>query len=167
LSGLVIDRDRPVPLVDQRTLQVSVCSFIEALARSQPLCILFEDLHWADEALLDLIEFIAARVREAPLLILTQARPELLQKRPAWGRGLRNCTSLSLEPLDEHHGRDLALLLAQERGLAAGAAERVARGAAGNPLFAEELVAMIAERGGTTGIPSAIKALIAASLDEL
>src|SRR6266571_7463128 len=123
--------------------------------------------HWADEALLDLIEFIAARVREAPLLILTQARPELVEKRPAWGRSLRNCTSLALEPLDERHGRDLALLLCQERGLAAEVAEQVVRGAAGNPLFAEELVATIAERGEITGIPSAIKALIAARLDTL
>jgi predicted ATPase/class 3 adenylate cyclase len=167
LSGLDVDGERPATLADQRTLHTSVCRFIEALARSQPLCLLFEDLHWADEALLDLIEFITAHVREAPLLMMTQARPELLEQRPAWGRGLRNCTSLALEPLDERHGRDLALLLCQEHGLAAGVAEQVVRGAAGNPLFAEELVATIAERGGTAGIPSAIKALIAARLDRL
>ena len=167
LSGLNVGSDQPAALADQRSLQVSVCRFLEALARSQSLCLLFEDLHWADEALLELIEFIAARVREVPLLLLTQARPELLEKRPAWGRGLRNCTSLALEPLDERHGRDLALLLCQERGLAAGVAEQVVRRAAGNPLFAEELVATIAERGGTTGIPGAIKALIAARLDTL
>jgi serine/threonine protein kinase/DNA-binding CsgD family transcriptional regulator len=167
LCGLDVDGERPATLADQRTLHTSVCRFIEALARSQPLCLLFEDLHWADEALLDLIEFITAHVREAPLLMMTQARPELLEQRPAWGRGLRNCTSLALEPLDERHGRDLALLLCQEHGLAAGAAEQVVRGAAGNPLFAEELVATIAERGGTAGIPAAIKALIAARLDRL
>ena len=167
LCGLDVDGERPATLADQRTLHTSVCRFIEALARSQPLCLLFEDLHWADEALLDLIEFITAHVREAPLLMMTQARPELLEQRPAWGRGLRNCTSLTLEPLDERHGRDFALLLCQEHGLAAGAAEQVVRGAAGNPLFAEELVATIAERGGTAGIPSAIKALIAARLDRL
>jgi len=167
LSGLDVDSDRPAPVADQRTLHVSVCRFIEALARSQPLCLLFEDLHWADEALLDLIEFTAARVREAPLLILTQARMELVEQRPALGRSLRNCTSLALEPLDERHGRDLALLLCQERGLAAEVAEQVVRGAAGNPLFTEELVATIAERGEITGVPSAIKALIAARLDAL
>jgi serine/threonine protein kinase/predicted ATPase len=167
VSGLDLDSDRLAPVADQRTLQVSVCRFIEALARSQPLCILFEDLHWADEALLDLIEFIAARVREAPLLILTQARTELVEQRPTWGKSLRNCTSLALEPLDERHGRELALLLCQERGLAAEVAEQVVRGAAGNPLFAEEMVATIAERGEITGIPSAIKALIAARLDTL
>jgi class 3 adenylate cyclase/DNA-binding CsgD family transcriptional regulator len=167
LCGLEGDSDQPAPLADQRALQVSVCRFIEALARSQPLCLLFEDLHWADEALLDLIEFIAARVRATPLLILTQARPELVEQRPAWGRSLRNCTSLALEPLDERHGRDLALLLCRERGLAAAIAEQVVREAAGNPLFAEEMVATIVERGEITGIPSAIKALIAARLDTL
>ncbi len=124
LCGLEVDSHQTAPLADQRSLQVSVCRFLEALARSQPLCILFEDLHWADEALLELIEFIAARVREVPLLLLTQARPELLQKRPAWGRGLRNCTSLSLEPLDERHGHDLALILCQKRGLSAGVPSR-------------------------------------------
>jgi class 3 adenylate cyclase/DNA-binding CsgD family transcriptional regulator/tetratricopeptide (TPR) repeat protein len=167
LSGLDIESDRSVPLADQRTLHISVCRFLETLAGSQPLCLLFEDLHWADEALLDLIEFIAARVREVPLLLLTQARPELLEKRPAWGRSLRNFTSLTLEPLDDQHGRQLALLLCQERGLPADVAEQVAHGAAGNPLFAEEMVATMAERGEITGIPSAIKALIAARLDRL
>src|SRR6266581_7592601 len=161
LRGLHVDGERPATLADQRTLYTSVCRFIEALARSQPLCLLFEDLHWADDALLDLIEFITAHVHEVPLLMMTQARPELLEQRPAWGRGLRNCTSLALEPLDERHGRNFALLLCQEHGLAAEAAEQVVRGAAGNPLFAEELVATIAERGGTAGIPAAIKALIA------
>ncbi len=167
LCGLEGDSDQPAPLADQRALQVSVCRFLQALAQSQPLCLLFEDLHWADEALLELIEFIAARIREVPLLLLTQARPELLEKRPAWGRGLRNFTSLTLEPLDERYGRELALNLCQERGLAAAVAEQVVRAAAGNPLFAEELVATIAERGRTTGIPTAIKALIAARLDTL
>ncbi len=167
LCGLDVNSDRLAPVADQRTLHVSVCRFIEALARSQPLCLLFEDLHWADQALLDLIEFIAAHIGEAPLLILTQARTELVEQRPAWGRSLRNCTSLALEPLDERHGRDLALLLCQERGLAAEVAEQVVRGAAGNPLFAEEMVTTIAERGEIAGIPSAIKALIAARLDTL
>src|SRR5262249_46316763 len=89
------------------------------------------------------------------------------EKRPAWGRSLRNFTSLALEPLDEQQGRELALLLCQERGLAAEVAEQVAHGAAGNPLFAEEMVATTAERGGCTGIASAIKTLIAARLDTL
>ncbi len=166
LSGLDLGVNQPT-IADQRALHVSVRHFIEALAHSQPLCVLFDDLHWADDALLDLIEYMASRVRGAPLLILVQARPELLEKRPAWGRGIRDFTSLSLEPLDERHGQDLILELCRGHGLPENLAEQIGRGAGGNPLFAEELIATIAERGGTTGIPSAIKALISARLDAL
>jgi class 3 adenylate cyclase/tetratricopeptide (TPR) repeat protein len=166
LSGLDVEVTQPA-IADQRALHMSVRHFIEALAHRQPLCVLFDDLHWADDALLDLIEFLAARVHGAPLLILAQARPELLEKRPAWGRGIRHFTPLSLEPLDEPHGHELVLKLCWEHGLSEDVAERIGHGAAGNPLFAEELVATIAERGGTTGVPSAIKALISARLDAL
>src|SRR5713226_6052034 len=166
LSGLDVEVNQPA-IADQHALHVSVRHFIEALAHSQPLCVLFDDLHWADDALLDLIEYMASRVRGAPLLILVQARPELLEKRPAWGRGIRDFTSLSLEPLDEQHGQDLILELCRGHGLPENQAEQIGRGAGGNPLFAEELIATIAERGGTTGIPSAIKALISARLDAL
>ena len=165
LSGLDVEVNQPA-ISDQRALHMSVRHFIEALAHSQPLCVLFDDLHWADDALLDLIEFMAARVHGVPLLILAQARLELLEKRPAWGRGIRHFTSLSLEPLDEPHGHELVLQLCKEHELSEDVAERIGHGAAGNPLFAEELVATIAERG-TTGIPSAIKALISARLDAL
>ncbi len=167
LSGLEIDMNQSAALADQSALHVSVRRFIEALAHSQPLIVLLEDLHWADDALLDLIEFMAARVHDVPLLILVQARPELLEKRPAWGRGVRGFTSLSLEPLDEGNGHELVLQLCKEHGLSEEVMQRIGRGAAGNPLFAEELVATIAERGGTTGVPSAIKALISARLDAL
>ncbi len=166
LSGLDVEVNQPA-IADQRALHMSVRHFIEALAHRQPLCVQFDDLHWADDALLDLIEFLAARVHGAPLLILAQARPELLEKRPAWGRGIRHFTSLSLEPLDEPHGYELALKLCKEHELSEDVAQRIGHGAAGNPLFAEELVATIAERGGTTGVPSAIKALISARLDAL
>ncbi len=169
LTGLDLEADRAAPAGDQRTLHASARRFLEALARQRPLCVVLEDIHWADDALLDLIEHVAARASEAPLLIVAQARPELLEKRPAWGRGVRAFTSLPLEPLDERAGRALILALCRERGLSPDVAERVGRGSGGNPLFAEELVATIAERGGEAGdgIPSAIKALISARLDAL
>jgi class 3 adenylate cyclase/tetratricopeptide (TPR) repeat protein len=167
LTGLDIDMKQSVALADQRALHVSVRRFIEALAHSQPLIVLLEDLHWADDALLDLIEFMAAHGHDVPLLIVVQARPELLEKRPAWGRGVRGFTSLSLEPLDEGNGHELVLQLCKEHGLSEEVMQRIGHGAAGNPLFAEELVATIAERGGTMGVPSAIKALISARLDVL
>ncbi len=167
LSGLDVDRDQAAALPVQRDLHMSMRRFLEALAGSQPLSVLLEDLQWADDALLDLIEFIAVRVHDVPLLLVVQARPELLEKRPTWGGGVRSFTSLSLEPLDERHEHDLILQLCHEHGLPEKVTEQIGRGAAGNPLFAEELVATIAERGGTKGIPSAIKALIAARLDLL
>jgi class 3 adenylate cyclase/tetratricopeptide (TPR) repeat protein len=167
LSGLDVAKDRGERPVDQRTLHASCCRFLEAFARRQALCLMLEDIHWADEALLDLIEFVASRAQGAPLLILTQARPQLLEKRPTWGQRVPAFTTVALEPLDEHAGRELILALCRERGVAEEVAERVGHGSGGNPLFAEELVATVAERGGATGIPSVIKALISARLDAL
>src|SRR5262249_21851084 len=167
LSGLDRPEDRLGSPADQRRLHGSVRRFLEALAGQRPLCWMVEDIHWADDTLLDLIEFLATRAKEVPLLILTQARPALLDKRPSWGSGVRAFTSLPLEPLSAANGRELVLALCRERGLAESVADQVGRGAGGNPLFAEELVAMIAERGIGAGLPSAIKALISARLDSL
>ncbi len=167
LSGLDTAADRSAVQADERTLQASVRRFLEALARRRPLCVLIEDIHWADETLLNLLEFVAARAQGAPLLIVAQARPELLERRPTWGGGLRAFMSLHLEPLDQDAGLALARALCHERGLPEAVAERVGRVAGGNPLFVEELIAMIAERPDEMGIPSALKALIAARLDRL
>jgi DNA-binding SARP family transcriptional activator/class 3 adenylate cyclase/tetratricopeptide (TPR) repeat protein len=167
LSGLDTAADRSAVQADERTLQASVRRFLEALARRRPLCVLIEDIHWADETLLNLLGFVAARAGGAPLLIVTEARPELLERRPTWGGGLRAFMSLQLEPLEHGAGLALAGALCHERGLPEAMIERVARGAGGNPLFVEELTAAIAERPDAIGIPSAIKALIAARLDRL
>jgi class 3 adenylate cyclase/tetratricopeptide (TPR) repeat protein len=167
LGGLDVADDRAAPGVDQTILHASCRRFFEALARRHPLCLSFEDVHWADGALLDLIESVAARAQGAPLLIVAQARPELLEKRPTWGRGVRALTSLSLEPLDERAAGELIATLCRQRGLPEQVAGEVGRGAGGNPLFAEELVATVAERGAAAGTPSALKALISARLDAL
>jgi tetratricopeptide (TPR) repeat protein len=167
LTGLEAAGGPSAAKVDQRTLHGSVRRFLEGLARQKPVCLMFEDIHWADAALLDLIEFLASRTKDAPLLVLAQARPGLLEHRPQWGAGLRAFTSLSLEPLPEAQGRELISILCQERGLPETVVTQVGQGAGGNPLFAEELVLMIAERGSDAGVPSAIKALIAARMDAL
>lgn len=167
LSGLDTTEDRSGNPPDQRALHASVVRFFVALARRQPLCWLVEDIHWADDTLLDLIEFVAGQAKDAPLLILTQARPSLIEKRPSWGTGVRAFTSLALSSLNAQAGHELVEALCREHGLAANVVDEVGRGAGGNPLFAEELVATIAERGQTGGVPSAIKALIAARLDAL
>ncbi|HSH83275.1 MAG TPA: AAA family ATPase [Herpetosiphonaceae bacterium] len=167
LSGLDREADRVISGGDQRILHASARRFLEAFARQRPLCLIFDDLHWADGALLDLIESVAARVRDARLLIVTQARPELLEQRPAWGRGVRSFTSLPLTALDESAEYDLVLALCRERNLPIEHVATVGRRSGGNPLFVEELVAMIAEGGRSTGVPSLIKTLIAARLDAL
>jgi class 3 adenylate cyclase/tetratricopeptide (TPR) repeat protein len=167
LTGLDTDEDRSAAPPDQGRLHASVRRFLEALARRRPLCLVVEDIHWADDGLLDLVEFVASRAHEAPLLLVTQARPELLERRSTWGRGVRAFTSLSLEALDDRSGRELVLALCAERRLTEDVADRVSRMAGGNPLFAEELVATISERSGAAGIPATIKALISARLDGL
>lgn len=111
LAGLDVEQDRQGGPVDQRLQLASLRRFLEAYARRQPLVLNLDDIHWADEALLDLIEHVASRAREAPLLIVTQARPELLEKRPSWGRGVRSFTSLLLSPLEQARERELILEL--------------------------------------------------------
>jgi predicted ATPase/class 3 adenylate cyclase len=167
MTGLDSPSEQGVHPPDQRVLHNSVRRYLEAFSRRRPACLICDDIHWADETLLDLIEFVAARARDVPLLILTQARPELLEKRATWGKGVRSFTSLVLEPLGEGQEQELVVALLSEHGLPADLADKVRRSAAGNPLFAEELVAMIAEGGETRRVPSLLKVLIATRLDSL
>jgi DNA-binding SARP family transcriptional activator len=134
---------------------------LEALARERPLVAVFDDLQWAEPQLLDLIEHVASLARDAPLLLLCLARPELLDARPAWGSARIGGTTLLLEPL----GDDDARLLAGALGATAGA-ERIATAAEGNPLFIEQLVAVRGEGGGDE-LPPTITALLEARLDLL
>jgi class 3 adenylate cyclase/tetratricopeptide (TPR) repeat protein len=167
LSGMDVASDRSDKPADQRVLHGSLRKFLEAFGRQKPLCLILEDLHWADDCMLDLIEYVTSRAKDVPLLIIGQARPSLLEKRPGWGRGVQTYTALSIGPLHEVNGRELLLALCRQHGLGDSVADQIGRGAGGNPLFAEELVAMVAERGADAGIPSALKALISARLDSL
>ena len=166
LCGLDAAADRPGYPTDPRAVHVSVRRLLESLAQTEPLCLVIEDLHWGDVALLDLLEDVAERAR-APLLIVTQARPELLDRRPTWGGGIRAFTSLLLEPLDDAAGLQLAGALCRDRALASVYAEQVTRMAGGNPLFAEELCAAMAEGQQTGGVPTTLLPLISARLDAL
>lgn len=173
LAGLDLPADRADPGPhgeagpDQHALHASVRRFVEAYAQQTPLCVVVDDLQWADDSLLDLLEAIAARVREAPVLLVTMARPELAARRPAWGGSLPSFTAFTLQPLDAECEHELISALAHERGLAAEFIEKIGRSAGGNPLFAEEMVAMIAEAGPGGGVPSVIKMLISTRLDAL
>jgi class 3 adenylate cyclase len=149
---------------DRDSLFQSVRLFIEAGARDEPTAFVFEDIHWADRALLDLIELLAARLHELPVLLLTLARPELLDTRPAWGGGLLAYNALPLEPLEGSDAAELALHLLGGNTKAV----EVAKAGEGNPLFIEQLAAVLNERGEQAeGLPTTIRGLVAARLDAL
>src|SRR5437762_10979406 len=86
------------------------------MSRDLPIVLVFEDIHWADRGLLDLIELLAARLRDLPVMLLAQARPELLDARPAWGGGLPAYTALPLAPLSAEAARELAVMRLGELG---------------------------------------------------
>jgi class 3 adenylate cyclase len=156
-------------VADRETLFFSARVLTEALASDRPTLLIFEDIHWADQALLDLIEVLAARVRDRPLMLLALARPELLSERPGWGGGLPAYTALPLEPLAESSARELAERLLARAGETTNPIDAVARTAEGNPLFIEELVASLAERTTTDAgvLPTSIRAIVSARLDGL
>lgn len=152
---------------DQQALFRSACIFIEGVSRSTPHLLLFEDLHWADASLQDLVEALAARVRDVPVLILCTARPELLDRRPAWSGGLSSAVTIELEGLGAEAAAELtsANLPANHR---ADVVAQVVNLAEGNPLFIEELAANVAERGESfQQLPPTVQNAIAARLDAL
>ncbi len=89
---------------------------MEALASDRPTVLIFEDVQWADTGTLDLLEMLAARVREVPVLLVALARPDLLVDRPSWGGGLPGYAALSLDPLSPNDAAELARQLLRERG---------------------------------------------------
>src|SRR5204863_2771462 len=142
-------------------------SVIEAMARRQPLVLAFEDIHWADEGMLDVIEHLAQWVR-APLVVLALTRDELLERRPSWGGARRNATQLFLEPLTVEDTQVLVTALLPGEG-SAEVAPVVAERSGGNPLFAEEMVRRIREEGSgeVVQLPETVQAVLAARLDSL
>jgi class 3 adenylate cyclase/tetratricopeptide (TPR) repeat protein len=141
--------------------------FLEALAERGPAVLVFEDLHWADDGLLDFLDDVIDWLRSVPLLVVGTARPELFERRPAWGGGKANATTISLQPLgDDDTARLIAALLQQPLQLADEQRALLER-AGGNPLFAEQYVRMLAERGTTGELPESVHGVIAARLDAL
>jgi class 3 adenylate cyclase len=141
--------------------------FIEAIAERGPAVLVFEDLHWADDGLLDFLDDVVDWLRNVPLLVVGTARPELLERRPAWGGGKPNATTISLQPLaDDATARLISALLQQPLQLADEQGALLER-AGGNPLFAEQYVRMLAERGTTGELPESVQGVIAARLDAL
>src|SRR5262249_5161436 len=106
--GMLIGVGREEAVGDRQTPFYSARRFVEGVAGAQPTVPLFEDIPAAAPSMLDLLEMLASRVRDVPLLLLTQARPELLAERPTWGGGLPTYTALQLEPLPRDVSAELA-----------------------------------------------------------
>jgi tetratricopeptide (TPR) repeat protein len=160
----------------------AVRSFLEAVAQTAPLAVVFDDIHWGEPTFLDLIEHITDWAREAPILVLCLARPDLLDERSGWGGGKFNATTISLEPLSDDQCGDLIGNLLGRAALPEEARDRILAAAEGTPLFVEEMLSMLidegllardGERWVATGalsdlrVPPTIQALLAARLDQL
>jgi class 3 adenylate cyclase/tetratricopeptide (TPR) repeat protein len=170
----------PAPVTSEDAVW-AVRRFLEVLAGRHPLVVVIDDLHWAQPALLDLVEQVVALAREARILLVAVARPELLEQRPGWSGGRLNASTMLLEPLAAEESATLLEHLAGEAALPADATDRITRTAEGNPLFLEELLAMLIEEGrlrrdggrwvaddlAAAGTPPTIQALLAARLDRL
>jgi class 3 adenylate cyclase/tetratricopeptide (TPR) repeat protein len=141
--------------------------FFEALADEQPLVLVFEDLHWADEGLLDFVDELVDAVRGAPLLVVGTARPELMSRRSGWGGGKANALTISLSPLSDEDTARLANAVLERTVVPAELQSALLARAGGNPLFAEEFARLAAEREGDVELPDTVQALIAARLDSL
>ena len=151
----------------RRALFAAARRLVEALAAERPTVFGFDDVHWAESSLLDLLEFLAGRVRDVPAMFVLTARPELFDARPDWGGGLPRYTAIAVEPLTEADARRMAVGLLPDP--AAEVVERLGETAGGNPLFIEELASSLAEgtTEGSGALPTNLKAIVAARIDAL
>ncbi len=165
---------------DRQDLFAAWRLFFERLAETYPTVLVFEDMQWADASLLDFVEYLLEWSRNHPLFVVTLARPDLLERRPTWGAGHRNFTSLYLEPLSEQAMEELLVGLVP--GLPSSLRGQILARAEGVPLYAVETVRMLLDRGllvedgaaykvvgevETLEVPETLHALVAARLDGL
>ncbi|MGH3136443.1 MAG: ATP-binding protein, partial [Gaiellaceae bacterium] len=149
--------------------QLGFRRLLERRAAVRPQVVVIDDLQWAEPVFVDLVEHVADLSRDAPIFLLCVARTELLDVRPGWGGGKLNATSLLLEPLGAEECADLIDSLVPDAALDKALRERIAVASAGNPLYVEEMLAMVHEQGGDGEIvvPPTIHALLQARLDTL
>ncbi|MGQ0549210.1 MAG: tetratricopeptide repeat protein [Armatimonadota bacterium] len=163
-------------------LLLSLHAFLMAKAQRGPLLLAFEDLHWAEESLLELLTHLAMRGGDGPILILCLARPEMLEQHPDWGAGIRNYTAVSLAPLDHGISRRLIAELLKHRAAPANIYDVILAKAEGNPFFIQEILHMLVETGALASegdgwrwtappleirIPDTIHGILASRLDLL
>jgi class 3 adenylate cyclase/tetratricopeptide (TPR) repeat protein len=156
--------------------------FLELLAVDRPLITLWEDIHWAEPAFLDVVDHIVDWSRDAPILVLCTARPEFLDTRSDWGGGKLNATTLLLQPLDPKASAELIANLLGGAGLPAETSDRLTEAAGGNPLFVEQMLSMMIDDGmlvrndgtwapagdlSSVTVPPSVSALLAARLERL
>jgi class 3 adenylate cyclase len=142
--------------------------FFEVLGEERPLVLVFEDLHWADDGLLDFVDHLVDWLTDVPVLVVGTARPELLTRRPAWGGGKANATTISLAALSDEDTARLVHALLEKSVLPAEVQTALLERAGGNPLYAEEFVRMFGERGrDELELPGSIQGIISARLDSL
>ncbi|MDQ4145479.1 MAG: AAA family ATPase, partial [Actinomycetota bacterium] len=163
-------------------IQWAVRKMFESLARTQPLVVVFDDIHWAEPTFLEMLEYLANWTQDAPIFLLCPSRKELLETRPDWGSGRPNMTTMVLDPLKaEDTEKQIANLLGQT-GLPSKVVDNIVASAEGNPLFVEEMVRILIDDGilekrddrwqltsdlDDMTVPPTIQALLAARLDKL
>jgi class 3 adenylate cyclase/tetratricopeptide (TPR) repeat protein len=146
--------------------------FFESMAEERPLVLVFEDLHWADDGLLDFVDHLVDWAGGVPILVVGTARPELLSRRAGWGGGKPNALTLSLSPLDDDQTARLVAALLDRSVLPVETQTTLLQRAGGNPLYAEEFVRMVTERELVSGgedlpLPESVQGIVAARLDAL
>jgi class 3 adenylate cyclase/tetratricopeptide (TPR) repeat protein len=142
--------------------------FLEGLAAQRPLITVFEDLHWADDDLLDFVDHLVEWASGVPLLVVCTARPELLERRPGWGGGKTNASTVSLSPLSSQETAQLVGRLLQRAILPAETQQALIARAGGNPLYAEQYARLLEERLEVDlTLPATVQGIIAARLDLL
>jgi tetratricopeptide (TPR) repeat protein len=143
--------------------------FLEAMAARRPSIFVLEDLHWADQAMLDFVEHVLGWSTPVPALLLCTARPELFERSPNWGGGQRNATTISLSPLSAEESGSLLHALLDRTVLPAETQSVLLERTGGNPLYAEQFARMLLERGDVErlAVPETLQALVTARLDTL
>jgi len=144
-------------------------NYLEGMAEQQPLVLVFEDLHWADEGLLDFVDDLAEWTSGVPILVLVSARPELLDRRPNWGGGKLNAVTLALAPLTDADAARVIAAVLEQAVLPAETQSVLLEQAGGNPLYAEQFARLYLEHGEVAGagVPENVQGIIAARLDGL